>query len=177
MPINTIREALRSSVLLLILASAAVPAIAQFQTEFNYVFSPANPLPGNEVSVFIRGTDPVNGFVLCPGAARVITRVQVESTTILLDLSPFLIAGGEARPYCDGNTVSLGALPAGLYTVTARSVFPDGRVGPTLLTRLLAVGPMQVPSSSPLMLCVLATLTLLIGTRWSAKWLRRRPKG
>jgi hypothetical protein len=168
MALQTLREALRAGALTLFLAVAAGAAAAQRHHVPNYMFTPAAPKPGEEATVFIRTTDPVNGYVLCPEAAAVITRVEVERTSVVLDLQAFGPAGGFQMPYCDGNTVSLGVLGAGIYRVTARFVLPNGTVGPTALTGWLAVGPMQVPTLSPAMLWICAGLMVLTGT-----WLTR----
>jgi hypothetical protein len=151
----------------LLLALASSSALAQSQRTPNFVFSPENPLPGDNVTVFIRTVDSVNGFVLCPEAARIITAVRIEGASIILDLWSLAPAGGFVRPYCDGNTVSLGRLPEGVYSVTARFVLPDGRIGPTLLSAVLAVGALPVPAIGPVILAACAVLLVLAGIRSS----------
>jgi hypothetical protein len=162
----TSKAILREVIALAILMLIAVPAAAQVYAEYNYVFSPPNPMPGDNVSVFIRGTDPVNGFVFCPERALIITGVHIDGSSIVLDLAPAGFPGGIIRPYCDGNTVSLGPLPGGLYAVTARPVFPSGAIGPVAVSGLLAVG-MPVPVFSPLLLSVYAALVALTGMFYS----------
>ena len=150
---------------MLFFVTLSLPAAAQFQITFNYVFSPPSPRPGDHVTVFIRATDSVNGFVFCPETAQVITHVGVEGTSIILDLYPLHPPGGFVEPFCDGNTVSLGALQAGLYSVIARPVLPNGMPGPALLTGLLAVGQVPVPVFSLPWLFLCAFLILLTGSR------------
>jgi hypothetical protein len=100
-----------------------------------------------------------------------ITGVHFEGSSIFLDLSPVLPAGGFIRPFCDGNTVSLGALQGGAYTVTARAIHPNGTVFPTLLTSLLIVGQVPVPVFSLPMFFLYAGSMLVSGA-----WLVMRPE-
>jgi hypothetical protein len=132
------------------------------------IFSPVNPLPGDQVTVFFRTVDTINGSVLCPESAVFITAVHVEGTSIILDLNPILLAGGQVRPYCDGNTVSLGRLPEGIYTVTARFVLRGAIIGPNPWhSAALAVGALPVPAIGPVMLAACAVLLVLTGIRSS----------
>lgn len=153
------------AVLLFALASSS--ALAQPSPTAYFVFSPESPLPGDNVTVFIRVVDTVNGYVLCPGSSLRITAVRIEGTSIFLDLDPLLIAGGFPRPYCDGNTVSLGRLPEGAYSVTARSVFSNGTIGPTVASAALAVGALRVPAMGQIMLAACAVLIVIAGMRSS----------
>jgi hypothetical protein len=157
---------LRGGVALVFLALSSLPASAQVYAEYNFVFSPPNPKPGENVTVFIRGTDPVNGFVFCPERGLVITGVQVTGDQIVIELLPYLIAGGIISPYCDGNSVSLGSLEGGVYTATARPVL-NGTPGPVFVSGLLTVGALPVPTLSPSALFTYAGLVLLVGMLWS----------
>jgi hypothetical protein len=146
-------------------------AYAQSDIRQAFIFSPPNPQPGDNVSVFIRAIDFVNGYVLCPETGQVITRVSVDGSAITLDLSNIAIPGGFVRPYCDGNTVSLGVLPAGYYSVIARIVHTDGRVlGTPLLTGMLAVGVAPIPLLGPFGLAACAVMVGWFGYRF-----QRRP--
>lgn len=143
-------------------------ASAQFQTRLAFIFSPPNPQPGDSVNVFIRASDPVTGFVFCPETAKIITRVSVVGTSITLDLESFASPGGFIRPFCDGNTVSLGVLQAGTYTVTARIVFSNGNVGSTVLASQLLVDaaaaePTAIPLFGPFGVIASAIMLALVG--------------
>lgn len=167
---NRLRAVLRWSIAFTSLLFFSAAASAQFQTTLAFVFSPPNPQPGDNVSVFIRATDYVNGYVLCPETGQIITRVSVDGSAITLDLSNIAIPGGFVRPYCDGNTVSLGVLPAGYYSLTARIVHTDGRVlGAPLLTGVLAVGVAPIPLLGPF---GLAACAIMVG--WFGYWFQRR---
>lgn len=142
-----------------------------------FVFSPSLPQPGDAVSVFIRVTDPINGTVRCPEAFTVITGVSRVGTNIVLDLNPIRTPGGVNVPYCDGNIVSLGSLPQGTYTITARSVL-GGVPGPTAITGSLVVGaaaldPVGVPTMSPQM-AILMALLLGVSGMYAARIRKRR---
>jgi hypothetical protein len=118
------------------------------------------------VTVFIRVVDTVNGYVLCPESEMIITAVRVEGASIILDLRALTTPGGFIRPYCDGNTVSLGRFPEGVYSVTSRFVFSNGRVD-TFISADLAVGALRVPAIGPVMLAACAVLLVLTGIRSS----------
>lgn len=155
-----------------LVAATAISALAQPTAQL--IFTPPFPEPGQPISVFIRITAAPNSFVLCPEAERIITNVQVSGNTVLLDLSSVAIAGGFARPFCDGNTVSIGALDAGIYTVVARFVLRNGTVvSPPFITQQFLVGNVRaVPLWDGTWITACFMLMLL-----AAAWQRRLVAG
>lgn len=146
----------------LLLASAST---CRAQAVFDFIFSPANPVAGQEVTVAIRGTDPTAGFVYCPQAEKIITAARIAGSNITLDVYPIGVPGGVMRTQCIGNAFLLGPLQAGTYSVVARSVFGNA-VGPIGASgQLSVVGGVGIPTVSPPMLAVVIACLALVGMR------------
>ena len=135
-------EIMSRYLLAVFLAGLGLDCGAQYSPTYSLVVSPSDPQPEEVVSVFVRGTD-ASGSVLCPAARQRITAVSIAGSSILLQLSNVGTPGGVPEPYCDGNSVRIGPLPAGDYQLRASVVLSNGTVMPPHATASLRVAPLE----------------------------------
>ena len=146
------------------------------QSTFQIIFQPAKPAPTDVVRVFIRTIAPANpGLVLCPAAGMTIFGTSITGQSVLLRVLNQGVPGGVPVPFCDGNTVQFGPLPAGQYTVSASIILGDGTVLPAFATAQLTVGAaaanaVPIPAWSPLT----ALIAALVSVGFAGRVLERR---
>jgi hypothetical protein len=140
-----------------------------------FIVAPAMPTSAGTIQVFIRVTDPTNGVIVCPEYEQFIDRVDVSGNAILFSVSAIKFPGGFPVPYCDGNTVTVGPLREGEYTMTAAIVFPNGTSpGPFARQQLVVAAAAQgnlaqIPVWDEAGLVLAALAVLLVGAHASRR--------
>lgn len=175
--INCVVRCARTVLALATLAASLGCLAQQFILVSQIIVTPPNPQPGDTFQVYIRTTNVGSaGYVLCPAAEKVITGVAVTGNSILLRLSNVGSPGGFVVPYCDGNTVQIGPLPAGNYSMSANYVLSNGTVVmPPVATAPLVVGASAVGAVGiPIWDNVGMLVTLLLVITFGARALRNR---